>query len=170
MRCFIAIDLPEKVKEEISNIQKKLPEARMNLVNPDNAHLTLKFIGEIDSKSAEKIRESIKEVKFDIKCRISGIGVFSPSFIRVIWISLEPEEKLGEIQLLIDNKLEELGFKREKKWKAHLTIARVKQIEDKQKFLEKLRKINIKPVDFNANNIKLKKSVLTSKGPVYEDL
>lgn len=170
MRCFIAIDLPIEIKEKISDIQKKLPEAKTNLVNSKDVHLTLRFLGDIDESKAYKIKEAIKEIQLKIKCRISKIGVFSPSFIRVIWLKIEPSERLREINGLIGKKLEELGFEQEKRWEPHATLARVKKINDKKIFLKELGKIKIEPIDFYADKIKIKKSILTKNGPIYEDL
>ncbi len=168
MRCFIAIDLPSEIKEKISNIQKKLPEAK--LVNPKDIHLTLRFLGDIDESKAYRIKEAIKDVQLKIKCSISEIKVFSPSFIRVIWLKVEPSEKLREIHDIIGKKLEDLGFEQDKRWEPHATISRVKKINDKKAFLKELGKIKIEPIDFYADKIKIKKSTLTKNGPVYEDL
>ena len=133
-------------------------------------HLTLRFLGDLEEKHIIKIKDILKEIKVNINCRISKIGIFTPSFIRVIWICIEPEEKLKEIYDLIEDKLEKLGFKRDKEWKSHATLARVSSIMDKKGFLEALEKIKVKPLEFKVDEVKLKSSTLTPKGSVYEDL
>ena len=170
MRCFISADFPDEVKKELYNIQKEIPEAKLKLVKPENMHLTLKFLGDIKEEDIDKIKEILREIKTDIRGRIEKIGIFTPSAIRVIWVSVEPEEKLKEIHDKLDEKLEEIGFKKDKEWKSHATLARMGRINDKKEFLIKLSGIKIKKIEFNVDEIKLKKSVLTPKGPVYEDL
>ena len=170
MRCFIAIDLPEYIRKEISEIQEKLPEAKLKLVKPENMHLTLKFLGDVDEKHIIKIKDILKDISINLNCRINNIGVFTNSFIRAIWAGVEPEEKLREIYDLIQDKLEKLGFKKDKKWKSHATLARASGIKDRKRFLEALEKIKVKPLEFKVNEVKLKSSALTPEGPVYEDL
>lgn len=171
MRCFIAIDLPDEVKNELLKIQSELPEANLNLAKKENLHLTIKFLGEIDEKLAEKVMYILKKSKFiKFKAKLNGIGVFLPSFIRVVWTGAEPKEKFRAIHDEIDRKLRDIGFNPDKTWETHITLARVKFVKDKKGFIEKLDKIKIKNVEFAVDKIKLKKSVLTKQGYVYEDI
>lgn len=166
-RCFIAIDLPGEVKNEIVKIQNQLPEFRGKLTEKNNLHLTLKFLGEIEEEMISKAEEKLKCIKFKkFKAKLGGIGIFSESFIRIVWIKLENCDKLQEE---VDKSLNSL-FKKEKRFMSHLTIARVKLVKDKRKFIDLLDKIKIAPVEFEASSFALKKSTLTKQGSVYEDL
>ena len=166
-RCFIAIDLPENIKKEIIQIQKSLPEFKGKLTEEENLHLTLKFLGEISDETANEVKERLKKIKFKkFKSNLKGLGVFSEQFIRIVWMKLE---NCDELQKEIDNSLRDL-FKKEERFMSHLTIARVKAVKDKKLFIETLEKIKVKPVEFSVDSFKLKKSVLTEKGPIYEDL
>ena len=101
---------------------------------------------------------------------LDKIGVFpNESYIRVIWIGLNPENEILELQKNIDENLKTL-FKKEKDFKPHLTLARVKYIENKEDFINKLKNINIENKKIEINNFKLIKSTLTPNGPVYEEL
>ncbi len=60
MRCFLAIELPEEVREELVRIQKQLPEAKFKLVEPENLHLTLKFLGELSDFQVNKVKYTLK--------------------------------------------------------------------------------------------------------------
>ena len=167
MRCFIAIDLPEEIKKEIAKIQKQLPDFKGKLTEKDNLHLTLKFLGEISDEQVNNIKEKLEKIKFNkFKAKLQNIGVFSESFVRIIWINLE---NCDGLQKEIDNALSKL-FKREERFMSHLTIARVKYIKDKQKFLDSLKKIKIAPVEFEVQGFALKKSTLTGRGPIYGDI
>ena len=167
IRTFIAVDLPEEIKREIRKIQKQLPEFKGKLTEEKNLHLTLKFLGEIDEKKIEEIKrrlEEIKEIRFEAE--IDSLGVFNEDFIKIIWLHLDGCEKL---QKEVDEKLKDL-FPKEKRFMSHLTIARVKNIKDKDSFLKKFSRIKINPLIFTVESFKLKKSVLTATKPIYEDL
>ena len=167
MRCFIAIDLPETIKDEIIKIQKQIPEFKGKLIEKENLHLTLKFLGEISEEMIKKVKEKLEKIKFNkFNAKLGEVGIFSESFVRIVWLKLE---NCDELQKEIDSALADL-FKKEERFMSHLTIARVKFIQDKKDFIEKLKKIEVKPVEFEVNNFLLKKSTLTEKGPIYEDL
>ena len=167
MRCFISIDIPKEIHEEIKNIQNSLPEFLGRKTKLENLHLTLKFLGEVDEKTLEKVKEKLKEIKLKrFESKIDLIGVFSENFIRIIWLHLS---NCGSLQKKVDRSLEGL-FNVEDRFMSHLTIARVKKVNDKKKFLQELRKIKFSKVKFNVNGFKLKKSNLGPEGPVYETL
>lgn len=168
MRCFISIDLPKEIQKEVEKIQKVLPGFKGKLTEPENLHLTLKFLGEIDEEHLVEIKRRLNEIRFKkFEIEISQIGVFSPNHIRIVWLHLSNCEKL---QKLVDEKLEGL-FKKEHRFMSHLTIARVKGIKNKRYFLGELKKIKIpKGLKFTIKEFVLKKSTLTPEGPLYEDL
>lgn len=173
MRVFIAIEIPESIKDYIAELQEKIYDKnnKIRSVNKNNMHLTLKFLGEVQPHNVNQIKEILKKIKVSkFSVCLDKIGVFpSESYIRVIWIGLEPEDKILELQNNIDEKLKKL-FKREKKFKPHLTLARVKFIEDKKKFIGKLKKIGVENKKIGIKNFKLIKSTLTREYPIYEDL
>jgi len=167
MRTFISIDMSEEVRKEIKEIQESLPEFIGKHIEPKNLHLTLKFLGDIDESMAEKVRDKLKEIKLKkFETEINSIGVFSEKFVKVIWLHLT---NCDELQKKIDSVLESL-FEKERRFMSHLTIARVKSVEDKGKFLENLKKTKIPEIKFAVNDFRLKKSALTEKGPTYETL
>lgn len=172
MRCFLSIELSEEAKEEVVRIQRQLPEAKMKFVEPENAHLTLKFLGEISDFQANKIKEKLKEIKSErFQARLGGIGVFpSSDFIRVVWVAMKPEEKVKELQEKIDIILEKERFRKDKAFKSHITLARVKFIKNKEEFVKKLKEIKVKPVEFEVKSFFLRKSTLTKQGPIYETI
>ena len=174
MRLFIAIEIPKDVKDYLGNIQKNLMDDSINkirLVNLDNIHLTLKFLGEVQPDSLETIKKELKKIKFSkFSVQLDNIGVFpNEDYIRVVWIGLKPENIILDLQKNIDENLAKL-FKKEKDFKSHLTLARVKYIENKEDFINKLKNIRIENKNIEIDEFKLIKSTLTGKGPVYEDI
>ena len=173
MRLFIAIEIPEEVKDHIVKIQENIDTTanKIKFVNPNQIHLTLKFLGEVQPNNLEEIKNNLKKITLKpFSVVLDKIGVFpSESYIRVIWVGLNPEDKILDLQKNIDENLKKL-FKKEKDFKPHLTLARVKYIEDKKAFVDKLKKINVENKKIDINSFKLIKSTLTPKGPIYEDL
>jgi 2'-5' RNA ligase len=173
MRLFIAIEIPEEVKEYIVKIQKDIDDTanKIRFADKNQIHLTLKFLGEVQPDKADVIKEELKRISFNpFSVQLDKIGVFpDEGYIRVIWVGLKPEEPILELQKDIDEALEK-SFKKEKNFKAHITLARVKYIEDKENFINKLKNIEIENKKIEVNNFKLVKSTLTPEGPVYENL
>ncbi len=171
MRCFISIEIPDEIKNKIVKIQNQLPEFKGKLTEFENLHLTLKFLGEVDEKTLIKIKERLKEIKLsNFESEIDSIGFFDNTQSKIypqkliVWLHMKNCDKL---QKEIDKKLEGL-FVKEKRFMAHLTIVRIKDIEDKNRFLAELNKIRIPRMKFPVSIFNLKKSVLTEEGPVYE--
>ena len=168
IRTFISVDLPKRVQKEIKKLQDELPGFEGKRTDPENLHLTLKFLGEIDEKKIKEVKNRLKKVifkKFDTE--INEIGVFSPKFVKIVWIHLK---NCNELQKLVDESLKDL-FPKENRFMSHVTIARVKYIKNKNYFLGELDKIKIPPgLKFKVNNFELKKSTLEPDGPIYETL
>ncbi len=170
MRIFISIDVPKEVRKEIEKIQAKLPKFKGKKTEPENLHLTLKFLGEIDDRKVEEVKERLKEIKYgSFEAEIDSIGFFdnrkSSRYKQqiIIWLHMKNCKKL---QKKIDDALKCL-FKPEKRFMSHLTIARVKKISNKKFFLEKLKQIKISNLKFNINSFHLMQSKLFKKGPKY---
>ncbi len=172
MRVFISIELPEKAKQEIVRIQneiEKLGLIKGKFIEKENLHLTLKFLGEIDDKKLEKIKEKLNELKFSkFKVRFDKLGVFSEKFVRIVWISLKGDE-LFELQKDVDEVLKDF-FGKEQRFMAHVTIVRPKFVKNREKFIEELGKIDFEKVEFEVDKIFLKKSELFKEGAKYFEL
>lgn len=165
MRCFVSINIPREVAQDIRKIQDALPDFLGKKTELQNFHLTLKFLGEIDEGKVEEIGKKLREIKFEkFESEVDKVGVFSEKFIRIIWLHLT---NCDNLQKIVDEKLKNL-FEPEKRFMSHLTIARVKNIKDKKRFLEELNKIEVPKIKFNVDKFYLMKSELTSNGPKYE--
>jgi 2'-5' RNA ligase len=89
--------------------------------------------------------------------------------IRVVWIGIEPKNTICELQKQIDEALSPL-FKKEKDFQPHITLARVKTVENKKQFAELVKNLKVKPLKFEVKEFKLIQSQLRGpEGPLYTD-
>lgn len=175
-RGFIAIDIEAfpKIVDIVNEIKKS--GAFVKTVELKNIHITLKFLGNTEEGHIEKIENIIKDSLKDVEpfeIELKGAGVFpNMNYMKVMWIGIKPEELIGSIAKKIDEQLSKIGFEKEKRrFSAHLTIARIKSAKNKdklQQILEKYQEVEFGK--FNIESIKLKKSDLTPKGPIYTTL
>jgi len=179
IRAFIAIKLPEKITVSIRKIQEGLSSYgfKVKWVRPENIHLTLKFLGNIDRADTEKVGSAISEsVKTyaPLSLIAKGIGVF-PNIKRprIVWTGVaEQRNRLAGLQRHLDDHLESIGFQREKRpFKGHLTIGRVKQRIDSNRLMEAMKECaKFESEAFIINEIVLFKSELNPTGAVYTQL
>lgn len=171
MRLFIAIELPKEIKDELFKIQKLISPslAKIKWVSKKNLHLTLKFIGETDVDPTVLV-EKLNRVSFkSIKTSLFEFGAFptiSSSKVNILWVNLNPVPALINLQQEVDSELFTM-FKKDQMFSPHLTLGRVKLIKKKDKFLNILKKISVKPIEFEINEFKLMQIKLTKDGPVY---
>lgn len=178
IRSFISIDVTdESLIGKIVQIQGMLKETGgdLKLVEPENLHLTLRFLGEIPRSLLEEVCREISNVKFKpFKLKFRGLGVFpSLSRINVVWIGVsEGEGDVKEVAEKVNFALKKLGLPPDKKgFSPHLTVARVKSSKNRDKIVEVVKRF----VDydfglFTVNCIRVKKSILMSKGPQYSTI
>ena len=174
-RGFIAIDIDptEKIKEFSENLKKI--NAKLKMVELKNLHVTLKFLGETEEEIIDEIercmRDAVKDVK-PFKIKLQGVGAF-PNLrrINVIWIGTEGRE-MEVIFRRLEEGLEKLGYSKEKRdFSPHLTIARVKSVGDKNNLISILGEYSKEYFGEQiVESIKLKKSILTEKGPIYSTI
>ncbi|MBI2133326.1 RNA 2',3'-cyclic phosphodiesterase [Candidatus Woesearchaeota archaeon] len=170
MRLFIAIDFPEEAKAELRKAQQHLSHAKATIKK--DFHMTLKFLGEVTPDDAGRLQKKLREIEASaFKACIDGIGVFpSEKYIRVIWAGLKPEDETIKLQKKINSAIGK-EFPDDHKFSPHITLARIKHIEDKNAFLQQLKKTKLEKISFTIDSFKLKKSTLRGKeGPSYEDL
>ena len=152
---------------------KKRSISKSKPVELKNLHFTLQFLGEISEEITQKSIESLKTIEFSsFDVSLKEIGVFPKSkFPRVIWIGTDEigGNMLIHLSKKVEKALEPLGFFSDKPFKPHITVFRIKRrLETYQRELE-----NYKMINFGiqkVSNIKLKKSVLSTNGPIYSDL
>ncbi len=178
MRCFIAIELPETAKTALFDLQRDLAKCGSDVrwVKPDNIHLTLQFLGDIEENIVESIIGSIKGTcckHSAFKLEIAGINVFpnlrSPS---VLWVGLGSHEYLSAIQMDIETKMTSLGIKPEnRRFIPHLTLGRFKSSSGKNNLLDIVKlKRSAKFGLIKVNSVSLMRSNLGRTGATYSTI
>jgi len=178
IRSFIAFDMDsESVLKRIADAQNLLAKigADMKLVEPKNIHITLRFLGNITPNTVEKIFEEMRKVQFTpFNVKIYGIGAFpNLRYPRVLWAGIiEGADQLRNIFNQLEPRLRGLGFAPDPKgFSPHLTIARVKSGRNKAELAKLIAEnANYEFGIIRAECLRLKKSDLTPKGPVYSTL
>ncbi len=165
MRVFIAVELPEDIREELYKLVNSLKCSISDVkwVEKENFHITIRFIGEVEEDKISKLEEILDDVgnKFSpFKVELKGIG----SFPHVLWVGIgEGSETLKNVAYAIEGSLLREGFQpADKLFSPHITLGRVK------KSLKKLPKgKEFGPYSFIVDSITLMQSQLFSTGPVY---
>jgi 2'-5' RNA ligase len=171
MRCFVAVDIPEEIKEKIAETQKEFSSFDSKLVERKNMHFTLKFLGEISENQIKAVEEKLSALVKKIApftVLLSSMGAFpSLSYIRVIWIGAIADEFIN-LHKNVADALKDIG---KPESTPHLTIARIRSPRDKETIARIITRYEKESFgSMLVDKIKLKKSTLTPRGPVYEDM
>lgn len=127
MRLFLAIPLPDDVKQRLGDLQQPMEGIRWQ--PPRRYHLTLRFIGEADRDLTQAIHKQLEEIKIPpFKLNLKAPGYFPENrYPRVLWAGVEEESQLMELQRKIEQVCREAGLKPEKrKYNPHITLGKVK--------------------------------------------
>jgi 2'-5' RNA ligase len=183
VRSFIAIELPSEVKACLADLEQELKKGRHTFVKwvaPEGIHLTLKFLGHVDSDRLGPVTNAIKEASQGIPpfhLELGAPGAF-PNFSRprVAWVGLQGElDKLIALQKRLDPLLVPLGFpKEDRPFNPHLTLSRVRENSssaERQSFGQLLQRMRFEAgCSFLAESVDLMRSQLTPAGAIYSRL
>jgi len=193
MRCFIAIDIDDKIRKAIADLQKRIAskvdvkKGDLKWVEPNNIHLTLKFLGEISDEQLEEVKEITKTVaqahqKFNIE--IESVGSFGGRSAKIVWVGVSswhglparentakmavPQELLA-LQKDLDDLLAQAGYpKEDREFSAHLTLCRVNHPMAGIKMGEAIAQFShLKLGSIAAESLCVYQSQLTPAGPTY---
>ena len=181
-RLFIAVPLPEEVMARIGAINNRLTDKNwpVRWTDPTNAHLTLHFIGEVDSSRAELIRMSMPgeaEKHHAFTLQTGGLGVFPDrKKPRVLWMGLDGEtDRLGALHAGVGQLLDGLDFETdERPFSPHITIGRLREqigAERGMVIWTTLRGYQLgEPLEVPVEEVILYRSHLSHTGSHYEPL
>jgi 2'-5' RNA ligase len=127
MRLFVALSLPDHLRGRLCGLCSGLPGARW--VAPENLHLTLRFIGEVDGRDAEDIDAALSGVRCpSFPLALSGVGEFGDERrLRSVWVGVDASETLERLQSKVEQAVRRAGQPPEKRrFKPHVTLARFK--------------------------------------------
>jgi 2'-5' RNA ligase len=178
IRSFLAFDIEnDTVLNRLATAQRQLIQtgADLKLVEPQNIHVTVRFLGNITPAMAEKIFEEMKKIQFvPFNVQIKGLGAFpNPRYSRVVWAGItDGADQLKSVFSQLEPRLRGLGLTPDHRgFSPHLTIARVRSGRNKAqlaKFITENENYEFGAI--NAKCLRLKKSDLTPRGPIYSTL
>jgi len=180
IRSFIAIELPDEVKQALVQLQAQLKTGKqppVKWVDPYSVHLTLKFLGNIAVDKTSEITKAIEKAAQGMSpfhLEVKDLGVF-PNFkrVRVVWVGVSGEiAQLSQLQKRIESNLIPLGFAPESRpFTPHLTLARVREQAspgEQQNLGQLIASTRFEAVyRFSVDSINLMRSQLTSEGAIY---
>ncbi len=179
MRLFIAIDIDKQNRDALRVLQQQL-QSKVDIkksdakwVNPDNIHLTLKFLGEVKDAKADEICKIVEDVasrhesfEFDLET----VGYFGATSAKVLWVGTGTgSDKLLKLQKELEEEFASAGWPQDpREFNGHLTVCRIRNT----KAGIKLAAITEDYKDFKlgsvlADSVSIYQSQLTSDGPIY---
>jgi 2'-5' RNA ligase len=176
VRAFLALEVTEDIKERIMELERKIKAsgADVKLVEQENLHITMKFLGDVTADTVERVFEAMKMVREDkFQLEVKGTGVFpNPRMIRVLWVGAGiGGEKIVSIFRQLDSELARKGFPRERDFTPHITMGRVRSLRNKEDLLKVIEEYRGRIFGTTTiDKIALKKSFLTPSGPIYSNL
>lgn len=176
MRLFVGIDLDQKAKQDIGNVIERLKNSGSDVkwTDPDNLHVTIKFLGEVHGDDVKEIEKRVSDTLKGVKkftMSICEVGYFGrPGHMKVIWVGMkEGRENVTELSKNINKGLSHVR-KEDHKFSPHITIGRVRSGRNSEKLMKEMDELRyVKLCEVDVNEIKLKQSVLREDGPVYSD-
>ena len=130
-RLFTAVEIPPEIVQSIARLRGGLPGARW--IEPENYHLTLRFIGDVDDALAEEIADLLSKVKrpaFDL--RIDGLDSFGGNKPRAVVAAVPAVAELVELQADHERIMQRVGLEPDRKYRPHVTLARLRDTSSRQ--------------------------------------
>ncbi len=175
IRAFLSVDIEDNLLlSRIKEIQGRLNTSAMKIkaVESNNIHFTLRFFGDTEMSMIRQIHETLSRIKLDkFQIQIEGVGAF-PTLRRprVIWVGVvQGNNHFNHLKLEIETGLKTIGYKPDKIFHAHATIARVREVRDRDEVVKNLESLTNELIGpMQVSGFRMTKSTLTSQGPIYE--
>jgi 2'-5' RNA ligase len=131
-RLFTGLELPPQVTQTLSLLRGGLPGARW--IDPENYHLTLRFIGDVDDRLAREIAHMLGRVKRrNFELRLEGVTSFGGRKPRAVVATAAPNPALLELQAEHERLMQRVGLEPEgRKYTPHVTLARLRDSSSRQ--------------------------------------
>lgn len=179
IRAFVALPLPDTVREKIRRAQDALESYRFKIrwARPGSIHLTLKFLGDVSPTDVDRIYTALVQAvggSGSLTLFAKGFGVF-PNIRkpRVLWVGVSGDtDGLFECQRQVEEELAQIGFPADsRRFKAHLTIGRSKGSIDGKRLMAAFGELpDFESPRFTAASVILYQSQLRPQGAVYTAL
>jgi 2'-5' RNA ligase len=131
MRLFVALALPEPLRVALASLMGGIAGARW--IPAQNLHLTLRFIGEVQSWQAQEIDDALAGVRTrGFELSVAGVGTFEQAGrVTSLWAKVERNERLAHLQQKVETALQRAGMPPERRrFAPHITLARVDQVPE----------------------------------------
>lgn len=166
-RLFTALEIPEAIRMRLSLIRAPLGGAKW--IEAANMHITLRFVGDIDGRTADEFAELLADVRFrPFTLSIQGVGAFGGRDPRVLWAGVDAEPELDALYRANERAARAAGIEPDgRDFKAHVTLARLRRVRarDAARFLEENGNLRTEP--FVATRFVLLSARPGSGGPPY---
>jgi len=177
MRTFVALELPDSVKDGILALIEELRGrgVRAGWSRRGTLHLTLKFIGEIDEGLQDDVIGAVRRAAATVppfRFSVSRLGAFpSASKPRVLWIGVDSGQELFDLARRVDGELASLGFPRERRrFHPHVTLGRIRERRDGTGVAEALQTLGSPGGRVVVRDVRVMKSTLARGGAIHEVL
>lgn len=176
MRLFVSVDLPDALADPIADVQAEFGDAPgLRFTDPEQAHLTLKFLGETDADRVPELEDALETAvksagvePFD--ATVGGLGVFpSLEYISVVWVGIERgSAEVTRLHEAIEQETTALGFDPEDHdFTPHVTLARMDDARSKERVQRVVREQDPTVGTMRVSQVRLKRSDLGRDGPTY---
>lgn len=177
MRLFVSIDLPDRLADAVAEVQAPLQKTPgLTLVDPRQAHVTLKFLGDVDERRVPDVEEAIETAVDDadvepFETMLAGLGVFpSLDYISVVWAGVDDgADEMTRLHNAVERETTAIGFDPEAhEFTPHVTLGRLKDGRGKETVQ---RVVGGNPPTlggFCVDQIRLTESTLSADGSQYE--
>ncbi|HYE51785.1 MAG TPA: RNA 2',3'-cyclic phosphodiesterase [Azospirillaceae bacterium] len=170
IRLFVGLPLPETVRDRLKSLGGGIQGARW--VPPENFHVTLRFVGEVDEGTAQDIDEALDLVVAQpFALTLDGLGTFGKGHMaRTLWAGVEASEPLRHLRDKVESAVVRAGLPaEERKFSPHVTLARLGETPAQKlaRFIEDRGLFREGP--FQVDRFVLYESVLGRGGPTYHE-
>jgi len=176
VRLFIALELPDKVRNELKRVSDELRDcgAKVSWVKPQNMHLTVRFLGDTEERLVDVLKSGVQTIGGSpTTVHLSRLGAF-PNLRRprVIWAGIDGVlDPIYDVAGEIERMVQRLGFEPDnKKFKPHLTIGRIRDPRRAGDLTEAVESCQLEKIEFPLDRVMLVQSTLTPQGPIYKTL
>jgi 2'-5' RNA ligase len=175
MRSFIAVKISPEQKQKLTDLiaQLRKTKADVKWVKPENLHVTLKFLGEVDEKLLPAIFEALDKAlasSTSFELRLSALGCF-PNLRRprVVWVGIDKGgDELKAMVRMVEDAMAGLGFAREERgFSAHLTVGRVRDTTGIESLTNQLGRVSFVTDSCMVDEVIFFQSILKPEGPTY---
>jgi len=172
LRLFVAAIVPPEVSRELNKVKQRLE--RPGVKTTPDSHLTLAFLGETEEAEALRVRAALRAVLFKaMALKTDAVKVLpslrEPERVELRLLQNAGSDELCALQKKISAALKEIvAYEETRSFTPHITLARIKFIKDRDALDKVLRSVAVPSKKFRIDKFYLLRSVLTSRGPIYE--